>query len=352
MWGMFTKIPKKAVFFSLAALIFLAACAALSSAGAPPTVKIGFVAPVEGLHRPLGYEALFGVKLALQQRNMGRGLNGYRVELVALNDFDDPIEAKIQARALVADPDVLGVVGHLSAATTQAAMPVYKEAKLAVSTPWTIATSGLNTNQAGVVSLAASDIETTARLVAVARAMGFDDFTKLVDNDISHITNNTQALQLATDAVTGGEIILALHQANISLPLFGQVDVGSWQLLQTANTAADGLIFVSPGPDPRHVSGANAFIEAYQDLAGFPPGPRAVLAYDTTNVLLDAIEQAIVKSNNQPNRFEISALIGNIERDGISGHIAFDAQGQRVDAPVWVYQISGGEYPGALVASE
>ncbi len=336
----------------MAALIFLAACTSLDSAGAPPTVKIGFVAPVEGLHRPLGYEALFGVKLALQQRNTGRGLNGYRVELVALNDFDDPAEAKIQAQALVADPDVLGVVGHLSAATTLAARPVYRKAKLAVSSPWTTATTGLNPNQAGAVSLAASDIKTTARLAAVARVMGFDNFTKLADLNIDHITNNTQAIQLATDAVTGGQIILALRQANISSPLFGQVDVGSSQLLQTANTAADGLIFVSPGPDPRHVSGADAFSQAYQNLAGFPPGPRAVLAYDAANVLLDAIEQAIAKTNNQPSRFEISTLIGNVERDGISGHIAFDAQGQRVNAPVWVYQIAGGEYPGVLIASE
>ena len=101
------------------------ACTPLkSSLGIPPTVKIGLVAPFEGLHRPLGYEALFGVKLAIQERNRGQGLHGYRIELVALNDFDDPAEARKQAAALAADPDVLGVVGHLSSPTTLAAGPV------------------------------------------------------------------------------------------------------------------------------------------------------------------------------------------------------------------------------------
>ena len=82
--------------------------------GAPPTVKIGLIAPFEGLYRATGYEVLFAVKLALQERNEGQGLQGYHVELVALNDFNDQEEGAKQARALVADPDIVGVIGHLS----------------------------------------------------------------------------------------------------------------------------------------------------------------------------------------------------------------------------------------------
>jgi len=332
---------------SLIAIFVLTGCSATPGIGAPPTVKIGLVAPFEGLHRPLGYEALFAVKLALQERNRAGGLKGYRVELVALNDFNDPAEARIQAQALVADPDVLGVVGHLSAATTGAALPAYEEAKLAVSVPWT---TGTEDRPGGVVSIAADLSETKALLADVMQASGYTNVKTLTSSDeIIPESGGAQAVELVTDGVTAGEIILALQESGISRPLFGQVDVGSPQLLQVAAEAANGLTYVSPGPASTDIE-ATAFIEAYEALAGFSPGPRAVLAYDATNVLLDAVEQALSTGSPRPTRAEVSAAINTMQRRGLSGDIAFDTQGQRINAPIWLYQISNEEYPGALIA--
>jgi ABC-type branched-subunit amino acid transport system substrate-binding protein len=127
----------------------------------------------------------------------------------------------------------------------------------------------------------------------------------------------------------------------------GQVDTGSPQTLQVAQAAANGLIFVSPGPDPRQIDEAASFVEAYQALAGFPSGPRAVLAYDAAQVLLDAIELSL-QDRRLPSRAEVSAVIATVERQGLSGEIAFDQQGERVDAPVWVFQIVNETYPGLL----
>lgn len=332
------------------AVLCLSGCTNGGVGSAPLTLKIGLVAPFEGSHRPLGYEALFGVKLALQERNAAQGIHGYRIELVALNDFDDPLEAQIQAEALVADPDVLGVVGHLSSAATLAALPIYQEAQLAVSIPWSIATARID--QTGVVEVAANYNETSAYLDTISREWGFNNRIEVIDRTFPALAPETEALYLNTDGVTAGEILLALEQANISLPLFGQVEVGSSQTVQVAKKAANDLIFVSPGPDPQHGTGAASFIEAYQALAGFPPGPRAVLAYDATQVLLDAIEQTVRIINHRPARAEVSTTIANVQRQGISGEIKFDAQGRRINAPVWVYQISEEKYPGVLVTSE
>jgi len=345
-----TRCRQSALWFItvLIASLFLSACTNIEAASAPPTVKIGLVAPFEGLHRPLGYEALFAVKLALQERNRRGGLDGYRVELVALNDFDEPAEAKVQAQALLADPDVLGVVGHLSSATTQAALPVYQKANLAVSVPWTTAGTAQAALENGVVHVAVGEAEISARLEDVIRTGGYEKVARIVNSSLAQITDDIQAVDLDTDSVTAGEIMLALAQAEISLPVFGQVDVGSPQVVQVAKTTANGLTFVSPGPAPADVD-ADAFIEAYQALAGFPPGPRAVLTYDATNVLLDAIEQAMQQSDSVPPRAEIGVVIKNIQRRGLSGDIAFDAQGHRKNAPVWVYQIFNEEYPGKLI---
>lgn len=336
-------ISRRELWLLLLLAWLLPACAVVRPAGVLPTVKIGLVAPFEGLHRQLGYEALFGVKLALQERNAAGGIQGYRVELVALNDFDDPTEAAVQARALVADPQVIGVVGHLSEAATLAALPVYRQAGLAVSVPWPVGSFEPAAAGGGVVTVAASEAETQARLAEAGQAMGLSPIFELSEPDL--IPADAQALELAGETVAAAERVVRLRRAGVSLPLLGQVNVGSPLLLQVAGTEAAGLIFVSPGPAPRDVPGGEAFAAAYQNLAGFPPGPRAVLAYDGTQVLLDALNAALAAG--PPTRAGVSAALAHVERRGLSGPITFGPHGQRIDAPIWIYQMSD-EYPGKL----
>jgi branched-chain amino acid transport system substrate-binding protein len=325
-----------------------------SANNAPPTIKIGLIAPFEGLYRSTGYEVLFAVKIALRERNQAQGLQGYRVELVALNDFNDPDEAARQAKILITDPDILGVVGHFTSASTLAALPVYQEAGLAMVIPWSVPASSFQQDAQGVVTVAATDEEMIARLEAVGHEQGLDRLFTITGMDIKTIPDEVQALQLATDAVTAGNILLTLEELNHSLPLFGQVEAGNLQLVQVAGEKANGFTFVSPAPAAADLSGHETFSEAYQSLAGLPPSPRAILAYDATNVLLDSIEQAMIMDkrwfNQKPDRAAVSAVITTVQRPGVSGQIEFDSTGRRLDAPVWVYQISQAIYPGTLIS--
>lgn len=320
---------------------------------APPAIKIGLVAPFEGLYRSTGYEVLFAVKLALRERNQAQGLQGYRVELVALNDFNDPIEASKQAKALITDPDILGVVGHFTSASTLAALPVYQEAGLALVIPWSVPASTFQQDTQGVGTVAATYEETAARLEAVGQEQGLDRFFAITGMDIQTIPADAQALQLSTDAVTAGNILLMLEELDHSLPVYGSVETGNLQLVQVAGEKANGFTFVSPAPAAVDLTGYETFIEAYQSLAGLPPSPRAILAYDATNVLLDSIEQAMIMNkrwfNQKPDRAAVSAVITAGQRPGVSGQIEFDSTGRRLDAPVWVYQISKAIYPGTLI---
>jgi ABC-type branched-subunit amino acid transport system substrate-binding protein len=116
--------------------LFLVTCAFPGSV--KPTVKIGLAAPFEGLYRDLGYEVLHAVRLAVRQWNEAGGVGDrYLVELVALNDFDEPAEAVQQAREMAADPGVLGVLGGWSAGTASAAAPEYERLDLAFLFPET-----------------------------------------------------------------------------------------------------------------------------------------------------------------------------------------------------------------------
>jgi len=225
---------------------------------------------------------------------------------------------------------------------------------LAMVIPWSVGDETLDGNNPGIVSVAATLGETEVQLQEFINQMGFDELPRLSGGDIEPISDGTQALQLATDAVTAGNILLSLQNKDILVPVFGQVDVGNRQLVQVAGPAANGTFFVSPGPGTADVQADEAFVEAYQSLAGLPPSPRAILAYDATNVLLDSIEQAMITNiqwiSGHPGRDEISEGINHVQRQGITGQIRFDTNGRRIDAPIWLYEISNSSYPGTLVA--
>lgn len=109
-------------------VVVFAAC----TASTQPVVKIGLVAPFEGRYRPIGYEAIYAARLAIREINARGGINGQRIELVALDDRGEPDRAIIAARQLALDPQVVAVVGHLRPASSDAAMKVYCEAGLPV----------------------------------------------------------------------------------------------------------------------------------------------------------------------------------------------------------------------------
>ncbi|HEY84263.1 MAG TPA: ABC transporter substrate-binding protein [Chloroflexi bacterium] len=111
----------------------LTACAFPGST--KPVIKIGMIAPFDGLLRHQGYQRLYGVKLALQEVNLSGGVAGYKTELVALNDFADEDETILQAQELVLDSDVRGIIGQWDATLFNAAAPIYSAAQLAVVNP-------------------------------------------------------------------------------------------------------------------------------------------------------------------------------------------------------------------------
>jgi len=122
--------------FALLALclgIVLVACAFPGST--KPVLKIGLIAPFEGVERPHGYQRLYGVKLALQEINLTGGMAGYKVALVALNDYAEATETTLQAQELVIDSDIIGVIGQWDTKLFAVSKPIYTEAQLAVVSP-------------------------------------------------------------------------------------------------------------------------------------------------------------------------------------------------------------------------
>jgi ABC-type branched-subunit amino acid transport system substrate-binding protein len=109
----------------LAALLWLTGCASVA-----PVVKIGLVAPFEGRHRAIGYDAIYSARLAVREINAAGGIGGYRVALVALDDRGDPELAGQASASLAVDPAVVAVLGHYLPETTATAASIYANGDL------------------------------------------------------------------------------------------------------------------------------------------------------------------------------------------------------------------------------
>lgn len=112
--------PLLVIFLVLLPLLLLAGCQSVA-----PVVKVGLVAPFEGRHRAVGYDALYSARLAVRELNAAGGIAGTRVALVALDDSGSPEFAAATADSLIVDPDVVAVVGHWLPETTAVAEPRY-----------------------------------------------------------------------------------------------------------------------------------------------------------------------------------------------------------------------------------
>ena len=124
---------------------------------AAPVIKIGVIAPFEGMGRPLGCAVLPGIKAAAAEANASGDLGRYRVLVVAFNDDLLGPTAAAQAQALALDADVLGVIGPWSVETAAAAQPILAEAGLPalVATDMPIPTSGEKWGDAALAQAAA-----------------------------------------------------------------------------------------------------------------------------------------------------------------------------------------------------
>ncbi len=101
-------------------------------ASVKPVIKVGLVAPFEGRHRAVGYDAIYSARLAVREINADGGIGGHRVALVALDDRGDPRLARQAAATLAVDPAVVAVAGHFLADTTDSAADIYTNEGMAL----------------------------------------------------------------------------------------------------------------------------------------------------------------------------------------------------------------------------
>lgn len=326
-------------------VIRLAVCAlvtlALAGCGVTrPVVKIGVVAPFEGRYRAVGYDVIYAVRLAVRERNVAGGINGYAVEVVSLDDGGDTAAATEQARKLALDPAVVAVIGHWRDDTTLAGAPVYVGAGLPLVAPG-VGAPGLSSYSPIAFRLypTAAAIEEAARHVAASLGLERLAFVRSEADLVQVRGTSPEAVFIGLDPLPAAEAVTGLVRAGVRAKWLGGAALADPQYFAIAGAAAEGSLVILGAPLPGDVAGADGFIARYRAVAGAEPGWRALLAYDATQLLFEAIAQAAAQG--APSRSGVAEALRRSQVQGLIGPISFDAQGNWRQARLVVYQVAG-----------
>jgi ABC-type branched-subunit amino acid transport system substrate-binding protein len=321
--------------------------------GEATTVRIAVQAPLTGDAADLGQDMLAAVRLAVDVAIESGDHPGLRFEVFEADDQGEDDAAADAARAAVDDALVLAVVGPAYSSTAQAAGPLYSAADLAFVTPLAtdpqLAEQGTfatflrgvpNDRQAGE---AIGDLlDGTAAVViddaspygqkladAVAERLGesgqyhrrsppFDDAARLV------IDAGVNAVVFCGYTDRAGDLALALQAEGYTGDLIGGEGVMGRRFLSTWQGVSEGWYVVSHRFDPTSSEEGQEFARLFEEAQGRRPGHYAARTFDVAVLIIEAV----VAAGAEADREAVFEAVAGHRLEGITGLIAFDADGE------------------------
>ena len=345
--------------------IALALCLLLSAAAcAEGTIKIAVAAPMTGDNAEYGIGFANAAKLMASQWNEKGGVKvgdeTYTVEIVEFDDKSDNDEAQVVAETIVSDPDIWGVIGHFTSGVCMATAPTYQDydyvnispsssqadysligdyifrnntvIKVETLTGADIAVNDLGGQNIGILSIDTEWGQTTAEIMKnnIADVGGNFVLQQEVSADaVDFATEITNFKDAGVDVVmvagmygTLAPFAVACKNSGYDVGLVGCSNAYTDNLLEIAGDAAEGVCapvtFFAGDPDEK----IQSFVTAYTEAYGGTVSSLTSQAYDSTGILLTAIEAAGVL-----DRQAIRDAVAATEYDGVSGFTTFDANG-------------------------
>lgn len=364
---------------ALAAAV-LASLGAASPVLADETILIGLAGPLTGPSARIGKDLENGAQLAIADVNAQKPtLKGQPVtfKLLSEDDQSDPRTAVAVAQRLV-DEGVAGVVGHWNTGTSIPAARIYHDAGIAQVAP--VATGHGYTQQGFDTSFRVMGHdddggnyagEYAVKVLKAKRIAVIDDRTAfgqgLADEFIKSLA--AQGVQpvareyVDDKTVDFSAVLTTLRSKNADLIFFGGVDSQAAPLarrikqlgmntslmgaggfvsqtfLTLAQKEGEGVVALEPGLPLEQMPGGKAFEQAYRDRYKTHIELHAPFAYDATRVLIAAIEQA-----QSADPADYLPKLRAIHYQGVTGSIAFDAQGNLQQPSFTLYRVVDGKW--------
>jgi len=338
-------------------------------------IKIATQSPLSGGMASVGEGIKLGAQLAVDKFKGPLVKLGYKVEVVPFDDQGKPDVGVANAKNIIADPAILGVVGHYNSGVAIPSSEVYKEVNLAMVSP-------ANTNP----------LITDRGYKDVFRVCGRDDVQGVVGSEFAFKTLKVKSVYIVHDKTTYGQSVAEFFKADAAkkgikvlgfegteeksnfdpiltpikalnpdliyyggiydgaAPLFKQArDKGikaqflgpdgldSSDLVKIGGKAVVGMSYTTVAGPVNVYPAAKTFAEEYKAKYGKNPEPFGAQAYDSAAIIIKAIEAAA--KSGMPTRDSVTAAIHNVKYSGVTGAVEFNKNGDPIKALYFVLQV-------------
>ena len=374
--------------FSLA-LLLIATFAATAAAQQKGRIKIAVQAPLSGEQAAIGEHIKLGAQLAVEESAKSFKDLGYDLVLVPQDDQAKPEVGVANARNMVADPEVLVIVGHFNSGVALPSSEVYKDAMLTMISPANTATEITDRGYPNVNRVCGrDDVQGPVGARFTAQDLKFKSVYIIHDKTLygqgvaENFRNEAKKLGLNVLGFDGTEeranfspMIIPLKAKNPDLVYFGGIyhqgglllkqlrekgvkakfmgpdGLDSAEMAKIAGSAVVGSYYTSVAGPPDAYPETAAFAKKYKQRFGKETESFGMYGYDATLVGIKAIE-GWIKANpgKKPSRAEVAMAVRQIKNfKGVTGSIEFDNKGDPVKAKYFVLQFEKQAYPGKVV---
>jgi branched-chain amino acid transport system substrate-binding protein len=146
------------------------------------TVLIGQSSPFSGSNKELGDDIREGLQAYFKQVNDSGGVNGRKIELIALDDGNDAKRSGENARILIEQRGVLALIGYASATLSLPALPFVEKNKIAFVGPFTGA-EPMRAFRRNVYNIRASYADELEKIVDFYTTTGMKRFSIIAYDD-------------------------------------------------------------------------------------------------------------------------------------------------------------------------
>ena len=358
---------------------------ALLLAGCKPQtakeIRIGLITPLTGDVKTFGESVRNAFEMAVDEANKSGGVAGMRIIPIVEDDRNDPTEASNAASKLIKQDRVQAIVGSVTSKATIPVSDLAQSGKIPAITPSAtnpkvtvadgkrknymfracfidpfqgkvmakFAREALFKDKAAVLYDASNDY-------SKGIAEYFSDAFKLMGGKVvayeSYGKDDVDFSALLTKVKASGADVIFLpdyynkvgliakqaREKGIGAALIGPDGWDSPDLVKIAGDAVEGGYFSNHySPDDTRPE-VVAWVKKYREKFGQTPDALGTLAYDATNLLLEAIRKA---NSGDPEKIR-EALASIKGFKGVTGESAMDDNGNAVKSAV-ILQITGGK---------
>jgi len=351
------------VLASVMAMTLLAGCGGNTGSSTSGTtgdaIKIGAIGPLSGAASTYGVSVKEGAQLLEKEVNDAGGINGKKIQFVFEDDQADPNSSMQAFNKLVDDEKVCAILGPVTSGATLAVAPNATSRQIPMITPTgtepTITKVGgeymfrgcfvdsfqgevlakyssetLKSKTAAVLYNSGSDYSKgiadsfKAKFEAAGGTVG--EFLTYNDKDTDFKAQLTKIKSLNPDILVlpdyynvVGLIAKQARGMDIKSQLLGGDGWESEELAKIGQDAVNGALYINHYYSGDQDTAVKSFVDSYKKEYNKEPDAFAALSYDTSKILVKAIEKA-----GKTDGAAIKDALASMEMTSVTGNIKFN----------------------------